>query len=106
MKYGTMETTTVTDDLGSTVTSIQKIREGAVAKAYQKHAPRYRVANKKEEMTEYIRFTDLLTKKRLLNRLVIKDEDPTTMPAFRIEYPKYDVDGSYFVVMCWTEIVE
>ena len=106
MTYGTEEQINVTDDLGSTVTTIRKIRENMVAKQFTKHKPRFKVANKKEEMTRYLEFTDILTQKRKLNRLVIRDEDPTTMPAFLVEFPKYDTDGSYFVVMCWAETTD
>lgn len=97
MQYGT-EKTTVTADDGSSVTTIAKYREGERERIIRHYRLRVRVRSSQDEMTEYIRFTEELSRCRQNNILTYDREDASTRPAFIIDYPKNDVDGSYFVI--------
>jgi hypothetical protein len=106
MKYGTEKETTTTDSNGSTLTIIKKWRDGEVMKTYRQVQDRVKVTNINEETAEYIKHTDRVREKKKLGLLVVKDEDKTLAPTFIIEYPKHDIDGSYFVVSSWTEFTD
>lgn len=94
MKYGTERVTTTLDDNGSTLTIETNIREYKSVKPVRKHyAIRQRVWSKKEEMTEYLKFTESMDDKKL-------------DPSFSIERSKEgDAKGYYYVVKQYT-IVE
>lgn len=106
MRFGIEKSTTTTDDLGSTITIMRKIRDYEVMKTYKQIKNRVKVRDAKEEMAEYLKHTDKIREKKDLGILLATDrDDPTLVPAFTIEYPKHNVDGTYFVVSSWTEIV-
>jgi|GEM_PF-5464931 len=106
MRYGVeKETVTIDKATNSTRTMIRKIRGYEVAQTYKQYILREKVSGKQQEMSLYIKFTELISKLREDGTLLIKDEDPTMLPAFTIEYPRHNVDGSYFVIKRWTEIV-
>lgn len=106
MKYGTTKETTTIDTIGSTKTVIKKVRDYATVKVQKQYKIRTKVKNSKEEAVEYLKHSEKLREKKEAGILVLKDEDTALLPAFTTEYPKYDVDGSYFVVSCWTESVD
>lgn len=105
VKFGTEKTISVLDEQGSTLTVIKKWRKGEVTKSYKQFKERYKVSSQKEQMVEFMRHSEKILEKHKAGILVIKDEDPMLYPAFWTEYPKFDVDGSYFVVSQWTELV-
>ena len=97
MQYGVEKTIEDLDD-GSTISSIDKYRKGKSANTVKHFRIRIKIYTSQQEMTEFINFTEELAKYRLDKILVTDREDPSTKPAFIIEYPKEDVDGSYFIV--------
>lgn len=106
MKFGQERTTTELDNQGSTLTVIKKWRKGEVTKTYKQFKERYKVSNQKEQMVEFMRHSDKILEKHKAGLLVIRDDDPLLYPAFWTEYPKVDIDGSYFVVSQWCELAE
>lgn len=104
MNYGTKEQTNTLDDQGSTISSLKVYNAGEVVKDFVKHRMRVKVANVKQEMVEFMKFSDDIRRKRESNRLVVLKDDPTTLPAFVVEFPKFDSDGGYFVILQWTEV--
>ena len=106
MLFGTTKTTTTMDDKGSTRTIIDKVRMGETVKTYRQYCVRIKVKDSKEEMTQYLKYTEVIRDLRAKNLLVLKDEDVSLMPNFRVEYPKTNTDGSYFISKSWTEAVE
>lgn len=105
VKYGTKKTTTTTDEFGSTITTVDTFQDSELMKRRVQYRIRVKVRDSKQEMAEYLKFNDLLREKRLLNRLITKDADASLLPNLVIEYPKYDEDGSYFIIKSWTELV-
>ena len=103
--YGTTRETTNLDDQGATLTLIRRIRGGEVAKSFKQYIIPIKVRNSKEEMTEYLKHTEKLKKKREEGTLVTSDKDKSLLPYFRVSYPKTDIDGSYFVESSWTEAI-
>lgn len=101
MLYGTERTTVATENFS--VTEIKKINKGEPYKVLKSYKIRVAVKNAQEEMTEFIRFTDEIRKKRQQGKLTIDLHDPSTFPAFIIEYPKND-QGSYFVIKTYSII--
>jgi hypothetical protein len=93
MKYGLQRVTTVIDDNGSTITTETNIRAYKPVKPTRKYSEiRERVKNKKEEMTEYLKFTESMDEKKL-------------DPSFRIERTREgDAKGYYYIVKAWTEV--
>ncbi len=94
MQFGKEEIITQLDDEGSTVTEERHIvnfkTNYPVRKRYER---KVRVKDKKEEMTEYLKFSDSLDGTK-------KD------PSFRIESSKHgEENGYYYIVKCWTELV-
>lgn len=107
MLYGTERTTTTLDDQGSTLTVINKIREGRTVKTFKQYNVRVKVRDSKEEMAEYLKHAESIRGLRTSGQLVIKDNDDNTLvPSFRIEYPKTDMDGSYFIIKSWSQVSE
>ena len=105
MKYGIERETTELDDRGSTLTVIKKWRDGEVAKTYKQFKERSKVRSEKEQMVEYMKHADKVFEKHRAGILVVKDEDPSLYAAFWTEYPKFDQDGSWFVISSWCEAV-
>lgn len=107
MMYGSERTTTTLDDQGSTLTVINKIREGHTVKTFKQYNVRVKVRDSKEEMAEYLKHAESIRGLRTSGQLVIKDNDDNTLvPSFRIEYPKTDMDGSYFIIKSWSQVSE
>ena len=104
MNYGTQEQTNTLDEQGSTISSLKVYNGGEVVKDFVKHRMRVKVANVKQEMVEFMKFSDDIRKRRENKRLVVLKDDPTTLPAFVVEFPKFDNDGGYFVILQWTEL--
>lgn len=98
MQFGTEKTTFPLDSKGSTISTINKYRNGAVEKALKHFRIRVHVKNSQDEMTEFIRFTDELDRCRKNGTLTSDREDASTKPAFIIDYPKENIDGSYFII--------
>ena len=105
MKYGQERTFTSLDDKGNSVVVIKKIRDGEVVKTYKQFSERVKVSSQKEQLVEYMKHADKIMEKHKAGVLVVKDADPTLYPAFTSDIPKFDTDGSWFVVSSWTEIV-
>lgn len=84
---------------------ISNIRNFEVASQHKRTSIRIRVRNKEEEMSEYLKFTDLIDQKRTNGKLVVRDANPASKPSFVIDYPKIDIDGCYFVIKSYTEVV-
>lgn len=103
IEYGTQKTTYNLN--GMQIADVVKYRKGDVAISLRNYRVKIKVINAQDEMREFIRFTDELSKLRQNGKLTVDSDDPTTWPAFQIDYPKHDVDGSYFIVKCWTETV-
>ena len=103
--FGIEKETTELDNSGSTLTIIKKIHEGEVAKMFKTFSVRVKVRDSKEEMAEYLRYTDSIKEKKQDGLLVMK-EGSDYMPSFAIEYPKFDTDGSYFVIKSWSEYIK
>jgi hypothetical protein len=101
--FGFEHETTELDEYGSTLSLIKVIRKGEVVKSYKQYSNRVKVRDHKEEMAEYIRHTDRLKEKKESGQLVT--HKPELTPAFIVEYPKFDIDGSYFVVSSWAEFI-
>lgn len=103
--WGTETETTFLDGQGSMVDVITKIERGNVQQRWKRITLRIKVADKREETTQFLMFSDLIAEKRRAGVLIVRDNDPATLPAFMLEYPKRDVDGSYFIVRSFTELV-
>src|SRR6185369_10064490 len=103
MFFGTQKTTVISSD-GAT-SDVVKYHNGIPSRKLRSFRVKVKVISAQDEMTEFIRFTDDLAKLRQKNRLTVDPEDPTSYPAFLLQYPKHDVDGSYFVIKSWTEVV-
>lgn len=91
MRYGKQKETNTLDENGSTVTKETNfVDHKTVNPVRKRYEIRQRVADKKEEMTEYLKFSDSL--------------DGTKLdPEFRLEFPS--VPGTYYyVVKCYTEL--
>jgi hypothetical protein len=104
INFGTEKTITQLDNDGSELTTTTTFRAGEVAVFIKQYKIRSRVIDSKDEMTEFLRFTKDIQDKRDSKVLYRDKFDPTTAPAFVIEYPNQD-DGSgvRFVVKCWSE---
>jgi hypothetical protein len=91
--FGVEKETINLDDSGSTVTTERKIMNSTIVKPVRRYYEyRVKVKDKKEELTEYLKFSDSLDKNKL-------------DPGFRIEHTKHGDDtGYYFVVKCYTTL--
>lgn len=105
MKHGLQTETTEIDDNGSTISRIEKVRDSEVKKVYKQYKIRNKVYSQKEQLTEYVKHADKVLELHKEGKLVIKDNDPMLYPAFWSEYPKFDQDGSWFVISSYTIIV-
>lgn len=101
--YGTEKTTSTLS--GDIIAELVKYHKGQPANRLRSFRIRVKVTSAQEEMSEFIRFTDELSKLRQQGKLTVDKEDPTTFPAFIIKYPKEDMDGSYFIIKSYTVIV-
>ena len=63
---------------------------------------RIHVKNSQEEMTEYIKFTNEVSDLRKKNKLTVDKDDSLSHPSFVIQYPKENIDGSYFIIKNYT----
>lgn len=106
MRFGIEKSTASLDDQGSTVSVINKIRDYDVMKTYKQYKLRTKVKDQKEQLVEYMKHADKVMEKHKAGILVVKDDDPQLYAAFWSEYPKFDKDGSWFVVSQWTELIE
>lgn len=104
MQYGQVRTSQEKDD-GTAISVVEVIRDGLVVKSLRQFHIRVKVGDTQAETAEFLRFSDDLRLKREAGTLVIDREDASTIPAFLIDYPKKDIDGSYFVVKRWTELL-
>lgn len=98
MQYGSSKTTYPLDKKGSTIASISKYRNGETEVAMKHFRIRVKVYSAQDEMTEFIRFTDELDRCRKNGTLTYDKEDSSTRPSFIIEYPKENIDNSYFII--------
>lgn len=87
---------------GSTLTDIVKENGIYGEKAFRTYRIKVKVMDAQAEMTEFIRFTEEVAKHRSSGTLTVDKEDPSTYPSFIIQYPKESVDGSYFIIKCYT----
>lgn len=102
MKYGTTTTTFSLDNKGSTISTISKYRNGDTEKVMKHFRIRVKVFTPQDEMTEFIRFTDELSRCRKNGTLTWDREDASTRPSFIIDYPKENIDNSYFIIKNYT----
>lgn len=103
--WGTETETTFLDRQGSTVEIIKKIEHGNVQQRWKRITLRIKVADKREETTQFLLFSDLIAEKRKSGTLIVRDGDPATFPSFLIDYPKSAGNGTYFIVRSFTELV-
>lgn len=103
MEFGTEKTTSI---VGNTIISeIRKYYMGEVAKSLRNHRIKVKVINAQDEMKEFIQFTDELNKLRQQGKLAVDKDDATTYPAFIIQYPKEDLNGTYFIIKSYTIVI-
>lgn len=106
VKYGTIRDIEPLDDQGSTLTIITKVAGGDMQNRKKQYSERIKVFDHKHEMAEYIRFTETIKDKMKTGVLVVSVRDPELIPCFKIEYPSSNIDGGYFVIKSWTEVVK
>lgn len=89
--FGKVKETIPLDDSGSTVTVERNMVKSEVVKPVRRYYEyRVRVTDRKEEMVEYLKFSDSLSEEKL-------------DPGFRIERTKQgNLEGYYFVVKTYT----
>lgn len=102
-KYGSSRSTTITDDNDSTRTPVEVFRDGDVVKSYIHQTKRIKVNSVKEEMSEYIRFSDQLQRLKEAGLLFTWVKDVKTIPSFTIDYGNHDDSKEYFVELSWAE---
>lgn len=102
-RYGEEGDITMMDEHGSFEEEITPIHDYQVKSRLRRICVRVKVTNKQAETTEYLRFTDLIEQKRQEGVLYAKDE--RSLPSFVLEFPKKKINGEYFVVRTYTEIV-
>lgn len=92
-KFGTIRETRELDDIGSKVTTERKYVNSSINYPVRRfYEYRIKVHSKKEEMTEYIRFTDSLDESRV-------------DPSWRIEQTIHGkANGYYFIVKNYTTL--
>lgn len=94
MEYGKI-TERVKVDSNTEVDAEYVYREGESTLIRRRYERRLLVHNKKDEITEYLKFTDAVDK----YRFELKDV------AFKIEYGKdARTNGDYYVIECWTQL--
>lgn len=103
IRFGSETNTTVIDENDSTDEIISLVKDFEVKKTYKRICRRIRVCNKKEEMHEFLLFTEAVDQAMKAGTLLIRDKDPTTLPSFVLEYPRNEgLDGAYFIVRTYT----
>ena len=85
-------------DFGTERSIVRTFRNSDVVKTVKQFRVRVKVRDAQEEMTEFIRFTSELAQYRADGTLTHDKEDASTKPAFIIEYPSQNIDGSYFII--------
>lgn len=95
----------MTDTEGSTVTIIESVHKGQIAKRIKHFRVRIKVPDTQSETAEYLKFSDEIRMKREEGVLTSDKEDRTTLPSFVLEFPKHNEDGSYFILKCWSEVL-
>lgn len=98
MDYGDTKQTFPLNELGSTMKTVKKYRRGSVDSSFRHYRFKIKVNSPKEELEEFMRFTHQIQELRRKNMLITDRSDATTTPSFIVEYPKNDVDGSWFVI--------
>jgi hypothetical protein len=98
VSFGTTRTVYPLDEKGSTIATISKSRNGDIERVIKHYRIRVKVGSPQDEMTEFIRFTDELSRCRKNGTLTYDRDDNSTRPSFIIEYPKENVDNSYFII--------
>ena len=104
MNFGTKKTGAASKD-GSVVSIVEDVFKGEVTKSFHQYSIRVKVENSQGETAEYLKFTDKLRELRDSKRIYVDVDDRQTIPAFMIHYPKKDIDGSYFVILNWCELM-
>lgn len=102
IEFGTEKTISTSE--GFSVININKIKRGEPYATLRQYRIRISVNSSHEEMTEFIKFTEEIKTQRESKKLHIDKYDPSTFPAFIIEYPKNDL-GTYFIVKCYTIVI-
>lgn len=102
-RYGEEGEIIMIDEHGSFEEEITPIHDYQIKSRLRRTCVRIKVTNKQAETTEYLRFTDLIEKKRQQGVLYTKDHQ--ALPSFVLEFPKKKINGEYFVVRTYTEIV-
>ena len=105
MKFRT-EKTTYPIDANSSMSDSVKYHNGLAEKAVRSYRVRVKVGSSKEEMTEFIRFMEDISKLRGEGKLTVDRDDTDTYPAFIVHYPKEDIDGSWFVIKCYSVLLD
>ena len=98
--FGTESTSLIVGN--AEITNIKKYRNGEETLSLKHFKTRVKVSSSQHEMTEFINFTKELAKLRAENKLVVDKEDPSTRPAFVIDFPKENKDGGWFIIKCFT----
>lgn len=104
-RYGQEVETRFLDKDESKVEYIRNIKDFDVHSAFKRTSVRVHVHNQKEEMVEFLTFSKLIAEKIEAGTLVRGDRDPSLRPTFVVEYPKTSIDGSYFVIRTFTELM-
>ncbi len=102
MNYGSEKTIHSLDKRGSTISTTQKYRRGEIDKVMKHYSIKVLVKDSREEMVEFMRFTDEISRCRKNGTLTYDKDDTTTKASFIIEYPKENTDGSYFITKSYT----
>lgn len=102
MKYGTQKT--VYDYGNAVLSDIIKYSEAGVhpERSYRNYRIQVRVADKNEELGEYIKFTEEVDAMKRAQLLMVDPEDNLTWPMFVVKYPKDYNYGPYFIIKCYT----
>lgn len=104
MNFGTKKQSAINED-GSVVSIVEDVFKGEVTKSFHQYFIRIKVDDSQGETAEYLKFTDKLRELRDTKRIYVDADDRQTIPAFMIHYPKKDIDGSYFVILNWCELM-
>lgn len=95
VKYGEQGKIITLDENGSTVTTHEVIHEYQTMKEENYYRIRVKVANKQEELKEYMKFSE-----------DIKEHKDWKDTSFHVELPVTNIDGSYFVIKCYKTVVQ
>jgi hypothetical protein len=96
-RHGTEVDTMILDELGSTVEVHDTLRDFNITTRFKRYSIRIKVKDKREEMMQYLEFTDLIDAKRKEDMLFTRDDDATTQPAFGLEYRK-NISPEYYII--------